>query len=359
MVLLYEIAMIKSNPDSIIKLKVLVTGGAGFLGKAIVDEFLDANSPVDIQELRILDIKEPDGISDERVHYLKGDIREYDEVANACEGIDIVVHTAAIVDWGTKSEKEVYQTNFTGTQNVIKACKENKISMLVYTSSLDAVITGSPLVNIDESQPYPEKHLNMYCKSKCLSEKLVNAENSEGLRTCILRPSDIYGENDPYHIPPLIDMAKGGIYIRIGDGHAKNQHVYVRNMAWAHVLAAKALAGNNPKVAGNTYFITDGPGCNFFAFFDEIVTGSGYTIRPANLRLPRGLTYFLGTLSEYLAVLIRPFKYYNPRLSRFAVMYTCTDFTFTSAKAMQDFGFTPKYSEEEAFKNTVRFFSRK
>ena len=153
-------------------------------------------------------------------------------------------------------------------------------------------------------------------------------------------------------------MAKGGFYVHIGNGSAKNQHVYVRNMAWAHVLAAKALAENYREVPGNAYFITDGPGYNFFTFFDEIVARSGYKIWPRNLRLPRRLAYSLGTFSEYIALLIRPIKYYNPRLSRFAVMYTSTDFTFTSEKAHRDFGFSPKYSQEEAFKNTVRFFSK-
>ena len=349
--------MIKSNLSQNIKMNVLVTGGAGFLGKAIVQEFLEADSPVEVTELRIIDIRDYDGITDDRIQCMKGDICNYDDISKACKGIDIVIHTAAIVDWGTRSEKEVYNANFIGTQNVINACRENNVPMLVYTSSLDAVITGAPLTDIDESQPYPEKHLNMYCQSKCLSEKLVMAENSENFRTCILRPSDIYGENDPYHIPPLINMAKGGLYIRIGNGSAKSQHVYVRNMAWAHVLAARALAENNHNVAGNAYFVTDGPGCNFFTFFDEIVTGSGYKIRPRNFRVPRRFAYFLGTVSEYIALLIRPIKHYNPRLSRFAVMYICTDFTFSSEKAHRDFGFTPKYSKEEAFKNTTGFFS--
>ncbi len=67
MVLLYEIAMIKSNPDNNIKLNVLVTGGAGFLGKAIVQEFLDADSPVEVSELRILDIRDYDGDNDDRI----------------------------------------------------------------------------------------------------------------------------------------------------------------------------------------------------------------------------------------------------------------------------------------------------
>jgi nucleoside-diphosphate-sugar epimerase len=177
--------MIKSNLSQNIKLSVLVTGGAGFLGKAIVQEFLDANSPVEVTELRILDVRDYDGARDDRIQYLKGDICNYDDINKACKEIDIVIHTAAIVDWGTRSEKEVYTANFTGTQNVIHACKENKVTMLVYTSSLDVVITGAPLSDIDESQPYPEKHLNMYCRSKCLSEKLVLAENSERFRTYV------------------------------------------------------------------------------------------------------------------------------------------------------------------------------
>ena len=167
--------MIKSNPDQQLKMRVLVTGGSGFLGRAIVQEFLDADSPVEVSELRILDIMTYDGVKDERIHFMKGDICSSDDLNQACKGIDIVIHTAAIVDWGTRSEKEVYDTNFVGTQQVIKACKENRVSMMVYTSSLDAVITGTPLVDIDESQPYPEKHLNMYCRSKCLSEQLVLA----------------------------------------------------------------------------------------------------------------------------------------------------------------------------------------
>jgi len=351
--------MINSNSGPDHKLDILVTGGAGFLGKAIVREFLDAGSPVGVRSLRILDIKDNEGSKEERIQYLKGDICNYDDINRACQGVDLVIHTAAIVDWGTRSEAEVYATNFIGTQHVIKACKENKVSMLVHTSSLDVVITGKPLVDIDESQPYPEKHLNMYCLSKCLSEKLVLAENGKSLKTCALRPSDIFGEDDPYHVPPLIDKARGGFYIHIGNGTAKNQHVYVRNMAWAHVLAARALVENNPRILGNAYFITDGPGCNFFTFFDAIVAGSGYKIWPRNFRLPRGFAYFLGALSEYMAMLVRPIKYYNPRLSRFAVMYTSTDFTFSSQKAYLDFGFKPKYSKEEALENSFRFFRKK
>jgi len=188
---------------------------------------------------------------------------------------------------------------------------------------------------------------------------LVLSENSESLKTCVLRPADIWGEGDPYHIPPLIEMAKSGFYTRIGNGTALSQHVYSGNMAWAHVLAAKALVDGNKNICGNAYFITDIESSNFFNFFDEIVSKSGYKIWPKNLWLPKGLSYFLGTVSEYIAFAVRPIKYYNPKFSRFAVMYTSTDFTFSAEKAKRDFGFGPKYSKEEALKRTVAFFRKK
>lgn len=337
-------------------LHILVTGGSGFLGKAIVEEFLNGQTEVNVSTLRILDLKSYDGIKDPRVTFIQGDICNPDNIGKACNGIDIVIHTAAVVDWGTKKPHEVYRANYTGTQLVIDACNSNNVPMLIFTSSLDTVITGKPLRNINESQPYPAKHLNMYCESKCLAEKLVMSENSETLRTIVLRPSDIYGEGDPYHIPPLIEMAKSGFYVRIGDGSARNQHVYVRNMAWAHVLAAKALIENNSNVLGKAYFITDGPPANFFTFFDHIVMQAGYKIRPKNLWLPQRFTYSLGAMAEYIALMIRPIKYYVPKLSRFAVMYTCTDFTFTADQAKRDFGFVPKYTEEEAMESTISYF---
>jgi nucleoside-diphosphate-sugar epimerase len=127
-------------------------------------------------------------------------------------------------------------------------------------------------------------------------------------------------------------------------------------MAYAHILAATELLKENSKVTGQVYFITDGPGTNFFKFFDQVILMAGYKIWPKNLWLPRGFAYFLASISEFLAVLIRPVKRYYPKFSRFAVTYTCTDFTFTAEKAIRDFGYRPRYSEEEAVRKTVEFY---
>jgi sterol-4alpha-carboxylate 3-dehydrogenase (decarboxylating) len=268
----------------------------------------------------------------------------------------VVIHSAAIIDWGTKSEEEILSVNVGGTRNIIQACKEQKVKVLVFTSSLDAVFSGKPLVDIDESISYPAKHSTSYCTSKYLAEKLVLESSGDDLSACIIRPSDVYGEGDPYHIGSLLGMAKGGFYIRLGNGKSRCQHVYVGNIAYAHILAAQSLLSNNSAIAGNAYFITDGPGSNFFSFYDCIIEEAGYKIWPKNLWLPRGFAMILGMFSETLAILARPFKRYTPKMSRFAVTYTCTDFTFNSEKARIDFGFVPKYNAKEAFERTVRYY---
>lgn len=338
------------------KLNILVTGGSGFLGSAVVEELLDSKPVLEMNSLTVFDLKTPRSASDPRVRYIHGDICRPEEITAACQGIDLVIHTAAIVDWGTHPAEEVYAVNMTGTENVIRACREQQVRGLVFTSSLDAIYTGRPMVDIDESVPYPESHPNMYCKSKELAERTVRAANSDGLRTVIIRPSDIYGERDPYHIGSLVDMARGGFYVRLGNGKTKSQHTYVGNCAHAHLLAASKLMEGSGEIAGNAYFITDGPGSNFFHFFDRIVEGIGYRIRPKNLWIPRPVAYAMGAVSEFIALMARPVVRYNPKFSRFAVTYTCTDFTFTSARATQDFGFVPKYSDREALERTIAWF---
>ncbi len=340
------------------KPNVLITGGSGFLGKRIVEEFLAPDSPLIPGKVRVLDIKPYDGKLKETIEFVKGDIRNPDVVKESCKGMDLVVHAAAIIDWGTKSKQEVLAINVEGTRNVIEACRENGIEYMIYTSSLDAVFTGKPLVNIDETQPYPNHHHTIYCESKKLAEIEVKNATNEKLKTVMLRPSDIYGEDDPYHMDSLVDMVKSGFYVRLGNGKSRNQHVYVGNMAYAHALAAAELMNGNEKINGQIYFITDGEAENFFKFFDPLVIGAGYKLFPKNLWLPRWFAFSIATLSEFGAALMRPIKKYNPKLSRFAVTYISTDFIFSADKAKKDFGFKPKYSHAEATKGTIEFYRK-
>ena len=335
-----------------------MTGGSGFLGTAIIRELLEDASPLQVKELRVLDLRSLKYNEDERISFIQGDVRDQETLSDACRNADLVIHSAAIVDWGTKSEEEVLDVNLEGTSRVIAACRAMGVKALLYTSSLDVLYDGNPLLDVDEHTPYPDRHATSYCASKYLAEKSVLEANGDQLSTCSLRPADIYGEGDPYHIGSLINMAKGGFYVRLGNGRARCQHVYVGNMAHAHVLAAAALFNGSGTVNGQAYLVSDGPPSNFFTFFDSFVEGAGYRIRPKNLWLPRWFAYGIGCISEAMAFLLRPVRRYSPKMSRFAVTYTCTDYTFSTEKARRDLGFVPKYSQQEAYERTVGYFKK-
>ena len=330
----------------------------------MIRELLSPDAVINASEIRIFDLHKPaEFYSDPRIKYIHGDVRDVAALKSAAAGADAILHLASLVDWGTQLPSTVYSINIDGTQNALDAAVAAGASAFVYTSSLDSVITGKSLQNVDESQPFPPKHPNAYCASKASAERLVSAaDGTEGkLRTVIIRPSSVWGEGDPYHISALVNLAQKGPYVRIGDGSAVQQLVYVGNLAHAHLLACRELLDaerekRKPSCAGKPYFITDAPPENFFRFFDRIVEKSGYAIRPANLWIPRGLMMTAGVIAETLAFLVRPFVHWNPKVSRFAVNYTCSDFTYTSDSAARDFGFNPKYKQAEALEWTFEWF---
>ena len=138
--------------DSPLKDKtVLVTGGGGFLGKAIVRRLLG-----EMADVRSFSRKAYTELKTLGVDQVQGDIRDAKAVNKACEDVEVVFHVAAKIQlWG--DYRDFFETNVTGTENVVQACRKRKIRYLVYTSSPSVVYHGREDVSgIDESAPYPE-----------------------------------------------------------------------------------------------------------------------------------------------------------------------------------------------------------
>jgi nucleoside-diphosphate-sugar epimerase len=238
-----------------------------------------------------------------------------------------------------------------GNRRVIETCLQLGIRRLVYTSTLDVVVEGSkPIVEGDESLPYPKRlPRDPYCRSKILAERLVLAANGPQLATCALRPVGMYGPRDRYHLGNVIDMARRGRFVRLGDGSASFSHVYSENAAFAHVLAARRLAPGTP-VAGQAYFIADHyPARNLFDFMEPFLL-------ELDLPLPRyGIPYPAAMALATLAEILAP----RSNFCRFAVIQTCVDHTFVDGKAARDLGYWPIISREEAFRRTVDWLRRR
>jgi nucleoside-diphosphate-sugar epimerase len=343
---------------------VLITGGSGFLGAALVRELLKepGRSPLAPREVRLFDTRPPEGVSDPRVRYLAGDVRSPEDLAEACEGVDLVFHCAAVIEWGQAPRSLVHDINVNGTRNVIAAALRAGVASLVYTSTMDVIYDGQPITRGDESIPYPDTFNLAYAETKARAEQeVIRANGARGragvLRTCALRPCGMFGEADPYHVGSILKMAREGrLTFRIGNGRALFQHVYVGNVAHAHVLAARSLMEPDGAAAGRVYFITDFEARNFFDYMAPIVEGIGYRMPPRRRYIPMPVMYALGFLMEGFSFLARPFARIQPLVSRTSVAMVCKDMTFTGERACRELGYSPRYSEDEAISRTVDYF---
>ncbi len=253
----------------------LVTGGAGFLGRHLVQELLDRGYEVHAFDLA------PFTMEHERLKTFRGNVCNYEEVLAAAKGCDTIFHSAAVVNILHYYDKATYEQsmsiNVGGTQNVIRACKEVGAARLIQTSSMNAVFDGKPVTMYRESDGLPDKYCDLYSMTKGLSEKDVIAANGvDGLLTCAIRPSGIYGEGDQLILSRMMEGLDDGLLaFLIGPTTALSENSYVDNVVEGHMRAADRLVPGSP-VCGQAYFINDGKYLNNLHYFRPIMEALGY-----------------------------------------------------------------------------------
>lgn len=176
---------------------VLVTGGTGFLGSYIIKQLVEKGYTV--RALRRTN-KVPFWISKEimdKVEWADGDVLDVVALQDAMEGIDTVIHSAAVVSFVKKDRKEMYQVNVDGTANVVNMALEKKIRRLVHISSVAALGRTANGGHVNEEKKWEESKVNThYARSKYKAELQVWRGMSEGLDAVILNPSTILGYGD-------------------------------------------------------------------------------------------------------------------------------------------------------------------
>jgi len=221
-------------------MKFLITGGAGFIGSHIAEELINKGEVVVFDNLSV-GKKEfvPDGCS-----FIKGDIKNKEEISNAMKGVDIVFHNAAFVSIRGSFEKirEVLENNFLGTLNVFESAKDNNVGKIIFASSMD--VYGEPQhLPVDENHPLNTKSL--YGLGKITGEMLCKTfEEKYGIKCTALRYFNTYGIRQtpsPYVgvITTFIVQALGKKPLTVhGDGNQTRDYVWVKDVARANVLAA-------------------------------------------------------------------------------------------------------------------------
>jgi nucleoside-diphosphate-sugar epimerase len=318
--------------------KILVTGGGGFLGRVICEQLAARGDAV--RSFGRGAYPELDALG---VEVVRGDIRDAGAVAEACRGVDAVVHTAAVAGIEPIARR-FEEINIGGTEHVLAGCRRHGVGRLVYTSSPSVVFDGADKCGVDESAPYPIRWLAHYPRTKARAEQMVLAAND--IRTCALRPHLIWGPRDGHLIPRLIRRARAGRLRRIGEGKNLVDIIYVDNAAQAHLAALDALAEANTPVAGRAYFLSQGEPVNCWQWIDEIL--ALVDLDPVTQSISRSAASRIGALCETTYRLLGIDR--EPPMTRFLAAQLATSHWFDISAARRDLGYEPKISTAEGMR---------
>jgi nucleoside-diphosphate-sugar epimerase len=314
-------------------MKALVTGGGGFLGKAVVRKLVERGNDVQSFSRGNYPDLEKLGVAQNR-----GDLADFEAISRAVSGCDTVFHVGAKAGyWGPY--EEYYYTNVIGTENVINACKKHGIRRLVYTSSPSVVFGKQNMEGADESVPYPDpKHyLAAYPKTKAMAEQMVLKVNSKELATVSLRPHLIWGPADNHLLPRIINKAKAGRLMFIGKGDNLIDTVYIENAAKAHLLAADRLFPGS-SISGNVFFITNGEPRSMKEIINNIM--EIYELPKIHRRVNPKMAYFGGWVLETIHKVLRIKK--EPLVTRFIAKEFGTAHWFDISAAKNDLNYKPE-----------------
>ena len=320
----------------------LVTGGGGFVGKAVVKQLLHHN--VDV---RVIGRNRYPDIEELGVAGYIGDLDNLESITRAAKGVDVVFHVAALAGiWGPW--ENYYRTNVVGTENVIRACKVNNVAALVYTSTPSVVFDRKDIALGDETLPYPTSFLCSYAKSKVMAEKLVLQNTSTPC--CALRPHLIWGPDDPHLLPRLLLAGRRKQLKIVGNGENLVDISYIDNVAHAHLLAAMNLT-NEKSAAGQAYFISQGEAVNLWNWINNLFELMGVDI--ISKKISYKTAYKVGASLEFIYKLIR--QQNEPKMSRFLAEQLAKSHYFSCDKALHDLGYAPIVSTEEGLLRTVQW----
>lgn len=241
-------------------MRVLVTGANGFIGGALRQRFAALG-----HEVRGLDLQAGDGV-------VAGDTLHPAGWADALQGVDVVIHTAAIVSTVAPLER-AWQVNVLGTARVLEAAVEAGVGRFVFLSSI--AVWGEDFPDgVTEDHP-PRVQGRSYADTKINGEAVVLAAHAAGrIDGTIIRPGDVYGPGSrPWVVLPL-QLIRRGMLLLPAHGKGIFSPVYVDDLVDGIVLAA-----TRPEGRGEVFTVTSGQGVTCAAYFGRLAELVGGTVR--------------------------------------------------------------------------------
>ncbi len=308
-------------------MKILVTGGTGFLGKRLVQTLVQKGHRVSVFSRHSQDDM-PKGV---KVHL--GDVRKKEELRRAFEDADVVYHLAICLD---ESSRDMWDINVNGTKNIVELCKENDVKQLIYMSS--SGVLGETKEPSREDFPY--RPATRYEKSKMESEMMIK---KSGVPYTIIRTTIIIGPN-PIWLK-LFEAAKKGFPL-IGNGKNYFHLVYVED-----VVRILSTVLQNKKAMNETFHVAspDTP------TYEEV-----YKIMCDELKCSmteKHIPVFVAYAMSNLHTTKRRLQGKKPSLTmmKSSIDRLIRNRILSTNKARNVLGFTPKYDTRTAIRDTIKY----
>jgi nucleoside-diphosphate-sugar epimerase len=319
-------------------MKVLVTGGGGFLGQALCRRLVERGFDVTSFNRGTYPALEALG-----VRQVQGDLADRDAVLAAAAGVGAIFHNAAKAGaWG--SYDSYHRANVIGTRNVIDACHAHGIARLVYTSTPSVTHRATHPVEggTADDVPYGTDFKAPYATTKAIAEREVLAANDASLATIALRPRLIWGPGDNQLLPRLAERARAGRLRLVGTGENLIDTTYIDNAAQAHLDAFHHLVPG-AACAGRAYFISNGEPMPVRALVNGLLRAVGAP--PVDKHLSFRAAYAIGAACE-AAWTVLPLRG-EPPITRFLAEQLSTAHWYDMGPATRDFGYVPKVTIAE------------
>lgn len=315
---------------------IVVTGGGGFLGGAIVRRLLARGESV-----RSVQRSDAPALRALGVDVVRADLSDAAACLAALRGADAVIHVAAKAGvWG--SAASFHSANVTATDNVIAACQTLGIAKLVYTSTPSVVHAGGDVEGIDEHIAVATHFSAPYPHTKAIAEAHVLAANSPTLATVALRPHLIWGPGDTQLTARVLARARAGRLRLVGGGEKWIDSVYIDNAAQAHLDALDHVAPG-AACAGKPYFITQGEPMPQKQLINGMLAAAG--LPPCTRSIAPGVAWLAGALMELVWTLLR--REDEPMMTRFLARQLATAHWYKIDAARRDLGYAPTITVQE------------
>lgn len=307
-------------------MKILVTGGTGFTGTALVKRLSRQGHSVRILARKSSNVE---AVRNDNVEFIYGDIRDSNSVRNAVAGIDYVYHLAAISRGGGISNKSYWQVNVEGTRNVMEACREMTVRKILHCSTVD--VLGN-ILQPPADETYPYNPVDAMQKTKCEGEKIALSYHQKyKLPVVVARPASIYGPGD-MRLLKLFRLIAKKKFIMIGNGRTYAHLVYIDDLINGFELCIqKGVVGRVYTFAGNEYVTL-----NELA---ELIARELQIPLSIKMKFPVLPIYLLAAACEMIC---GPFGIKPPIFRRRVDFYT-KNRAFDISLAINELGYQPKF----------------